>query len=135
MFLDLPEAHSVEAQGEPFMHRFVLTAIALGFSAATAFAQPDTGAFPRDEASLRALDNAQLRIVRRAGAQCFHSGERGFLNPRGAQARACIISLTENAIRTSDDPALRAYHQALPFQARYDEYRAGYYWQRFLAAN
>jgi hypothetical protein len=96
---------------------------------------PDLSALPRDEASLRDLDNQQLRIVRRAGAQCWHSGELGFRNNRSTRARACIISLTENAIRSSDDPSLQAYHQALPFNARYDEYRPGYYWQRFVVAD
>lgn len=100
---------------------------------ANASPAPDAGAFPHDKAALRDLDSQQLRIVRRAGAMCWHSGEGGFLNPRGPRARACIISLTESAIRNSDDPVLQAYHQALPFHARYDEYRPGYYWQRLVS--
>jgi len=90
------------------------------------------GAFPRDEASLRTLDNQQLRIVRRAGAQCWHSGEGGFRS-RGAASRACIIGLTENAIRSSESEPLQAYHNALPFNARYNENRPSYYWQRLVA--
>jgi hypothetical protein len=121
------------------MRRFLIAAAvsAVACTGAVAAAEPGpyAAALPHDEASLRDLDNQQLRIVRRAGAQCFHSGERGFLRNRSAQARACIIGLTENAIKTSDNPTLQAYHQALPFQARYDEYRAGYYWQRFVAAD
>jgi hypothetical protein len=112
---------------------FVLSLI--GGLAASAAAEPvayQPGGFPRDEASLRALDNAQLRIVRRAGAQCWHFGEGGF-RVRSARSRACIIGQTEGVIRTSDDPALTAYHNALPFHARYDEYRPAYYWQRLVA--
>ena len=119
--------------------RATLIAVVVSFLAfgATAMAEPSAyqpGMFPRDEASLRDLDNQQLRIVRRAGAMCFHSGEFGFRANRSVQARACIISLTEHAIADSDNPALRSYHQALPFNARYDEYRPGYYWQRLIAS-
>jgi hypothetical protein len=90
------------------------------------------GAFPRDETSLRDLDSQQLRIVRRAGAQCWHSLEGGFRS-RSATARACVISLTENAVRNSENEPLQAYHNALPFTARYNEYRPAHYWQRFVA--
>lgn len=106
--------------------------VAAGFaSAAVAAVQP--GGFPRDEASLRALDGAQLRIVRRAGAQCWHSFEGGFRS-RSATSRACVIGQTESAVRSSEDAALIAYHNALPFHARYDEYRTAFYWQRLVAA-
>jgi hypothetical protein len=113
------------------MRAFLLAAFVATLSASAAFAQGGND-FPRDEVSLRALDNQQLRIVRRAGAQCWHSGDTGFVNPQSPRARACIISLTESAIANSEDPALQAYHHALPFNARYDEYRANYYWQRFV---
>ncbi len=99
-----------------------------------AFAEPvatQPGAFPRDEVSLRDLDNKQLRIVRRAGAQCFHSGEGGFAS-RGPASRACIIGLADNTVATSEDEALQAYHNALPLNVRYDENRPGLYWQRFV---
>jgi hypothetical protein len=111
-----------------------LLAAALVGSFAAGAAEPvayQPGAFPRDEASLRDLDNRQLRIVRRAGAQCWHSGEGGFRS-RGTASRACIISLTEHAISDSEDQPLQAYHNALPFRARYDQYRPAYYWQRFV---
>ena len=45
------------------------------------------GAFPRDETSLRDLDSQQLRIVRRAGAQCWHSLEGGFRSRSATRAR------------------------------------------------
>lgn len=89
------------------------------------------GAFPRDEASLRDLDSQQLRIVRRAGAQCWHSNEGGF-RTRSVTSRACIMGLADNAVRNSDNEALIAYHQALPLNVRYNEYRPATYWQRFV---
>ncbi len=110
-------------------------AVATALAVTTAAAGPvayHPGAFPRDEASLRDLDSRQLRIVRRAGAQCWHSGEGGFRSP-GARARGCVISTTESAMRSSDSPALVAFHQALPFNVRYSENRPAYYWQRLAA--
>lgn len=104
----------------------------LAVAAASAATQP--AGFPRDEVSLRALDSQQLRIVRRAGAQCWHSGEAGFRS-RGVRSRACVIGATEGAIRGLDDAQLQAFHQALPFNARYDEYRPALYWQRLVVAN
>ena len=116
------------------MRSIVLAAAAALVLGATASAEPvayQPGGFPRDEVSLRALDSAQLRVVRRAGAQCWHSGEGGFRS-RGVASRGCIIGQTESAIANSEDPALQAFHKALPFFARYDEYRAAYYWQRLV---
>lgn len=104
-------------------------ALTLGAAAEPVAYQP--GGFPRDEDSLRTLDSAQLRVVRRAGAQCWHSGEGGFRS-RGVASRGCIIGQTESAIANSNDVALQAFHKALPFYARYDEYRPAYYWQRLV---
>ncbi|MBL8782229.1 MAG: hypothetical protein JNL06_14930, partial [Alphaproteobacteria bacterium] len=60
-----------------FISAAVLVVALIGSAAASPVAyQP--GAFPRDETSLRDLDSQQLRIVRRAGAQCWHSLEGGF---------------------------------------------------------
>jgi hypothetical protein len=116
--------------------RAIVTAVFLAAAvfAGSAVAQPggdQASAFPRDEASLRDLDSQQLRIVRRAGAQCWHSGQGGFTS-RSAASRACIIGSTESAVNSSDNAALYAYHNALPFNARYNEYRPAYYWQRFV---
>ena len=117
------------------MRSIVLAAAAaLALGAAAASAEPvayQPGGFPRDEISLRALDSAQLRIVRRAGAQCWHSGEGGFRS-RGVASRGCIIGQTESAVRSSEDGALASYHNALPFHARYDEFRPAYFWQRLV---
>ncbi len=115
---------------------FLASLVTMVFAAAVSANSPapDYGALPRDETSLRALDNKQLRIVRRAGAQCWHSGQGGF-GSRSVTARACVISLTEGAVANSDSSALQAYHQALPFNARYNENRPAYYWQRLVVEN
>lgn len=92
----------------------------------------DASVLPRDEVSLRDLDNEQLRIVRRAGAQCAHSGEGGFGGYRNSpRGRACIIGLVESAVKSSDNTVLIAYHNWLPFPARYDEMRVAY-WQKLV---
>jgi len=109
----------------------LIVAALAGSAVAATPAAYQPGAFPRDEASLRDLDSQQLRIVRRAGAQCWHSNEGGFRS-RNATSRACIIGLADNAVRTSENEALIAYHNALPLNVRYNEYRPGLYWQRFV---
>lgn len=100
----------------------LISLVGLALIGGVAVAQ-DFGDLPRDEASLRTLDNAQLRIVRRANAQCVHSGEARFDEYRGARARACIMPLADRAVETSDDPALQAYHAWLPMGLRYDANR------------
>jgi hypothetical protein len=85
--------------------------------------------FPRDEASLRHLDGVQLRIVRRASAQCWHAGQGGF-GARGAVARVCVMNATEAALAARKDEILKAFSDALPMNARYNENRPALYWQR-----
>lgn len=92
---------------------------------------PAVSGFPRDADTLRALDNAQLRIVRRAGAQCWHHGQGGF-GARGPVARACVMNGTEAMLASAKDPVLKAFSDALPINARYNEYRPAYYWQRLV---
>lgn len=105
--------------------------IALLFAAIAAQAAPAAGGFPRDAESLRALDSQQLRIVRRAGAQCWHAGQGGF-GARGPIARACVINGTEGMIASAKDPVLKSFHDALPMHARYNEYRPAYFWQQLV---
>lgn len=108
------------------MVAFMLSSV--GLAAATTQA---VNGFPRDAESLRALDNAQLRIVRRAGAQCWHLGEGGF-GSHSVISRACVMNGTEGTLASLHDPVLKAFSDALPMHARYDEYRAAYYWQRLV---
>jgi hypothetical protein len=121
---------------EEIMRVLVFAALVSSVLLAPAMAEEprsyDAAALPKDEASLRDLDNAQMRIVRRAGAQCAHSGEGGFGGYRNSpRGRACIIGLVESAVKSSENPALVAYHNWLPFPARYDEMRVAY-WQKLV---
>lgn len=113
--------------------RALIVAVSLavaGVAAADQVAYRPDG-LPGDAASLRAIDNAQLRIVRRARALCWHSGPYRF-SSGSAFTRACVIGETESAIRNSQNPVLQAYHQQLPFHAKYNEYRPAFYWQRLV---
>jgi hypothetical protein len=92
---------------------------------------PAVNGFPRDPDSLRALDSAQLRLVRRAGAQCWHHGQGGF-GARDVVARACVMNGTEAMLSFAKDPVLKSFSDALPINARYNEYRPAYYWQRLV---
>jgi hypothetical protein len=87
--------------------------------------------FPRDAASLRHLDAEQLRIVRRASAQCWHAGQGGF-GARGPVSRACVMNATEAALAARKDDILKAYSDALPMNVRYNENRPALYWQRLV---
>jgi len=116
------------------MRTLLIAAAVLGL-ALPAFAEEprpyDARALPRDEAGLSALDAKQLRIVRRATALC-NASEPYWVQVR-ATRRPCIIGDVDHAIETSDDPALQAYHAALPFSVRYDRFRPSFYYQRMLA--
>jgi hypothetical protein len=112
------------------MRILMIAALLLGSGAAFAATSEPSG-FPRDTDSLRSLDNQQLRIVRRAGALCWHSGEGGF-GGQGIVGRACVINGTEGAIASQKDPVLKAYSDALPMHVRYDEFRPAFYWQRLV---
>lgn len=112
----------------------VLGAASVGIARAGADVGDDpTGksGFPRDAASLRHLDGEQLRIVRRASAQCWHAGQGGF-GARGPVARACVMNAVEAALAARKDEILKAYSDALPLQARYDANRPALYWQRLI---
>jgi hypothetical protein len=111
------------------MRIFMIAALLFLCESASAGTMPQ--GFPRDVDSLRSLDSQQLRIVRRAGALCWHSGFGG-VGTRGVMARACVIQETEGAIANLKDPVLKAYNDALPMNARYSEYRPAYYWQRLV---
>jgi len=84
---------------------------------------------PRDEKSLRELNAEQLRIVRRSSRLCAQT--TGHL-PIKAERNPCVITSTDNAIADSDNPALQAFHAALPANERYDEYRTDTIWRSYL---
>ncbi len=116
------------------MRTLLLMAAILGLSVQAQASEPaayDTSALPRDEASLSALDDKQLRLVRRAVNQC-DTTDPIFVARLNPSLRPCVTSRVDSAVATSDDPALQAYHAALPHYARYDQYRSASYRQQLL---
>jgi hypothetical protein len=121
-----------------FLIAAAFVAVSLPLTSGAARAGADIGddptgksGFPRDAASLRQLDAEQLRIVRRASAQCWHAGQGGF-GARGPVSRACIMNATEAALAARKDEILKAYSDALPMNVRYDRNRPSLYWQRLV---
>jgi len=104
---------------------FALGGVA-AFVAASAFApqvasasEPySASAFPHDKASILALNDKQLSILRRAVRYCGSFGRtkhnRDF----------CVLTNTDLDIRQSGDKALIAFHWALRAPDRYDERRS-----------
>jgi hypothetical protein len=115
------------------MRHLLVAAAIFGLTTAAFAEEPrsyDARLLPHDEAGLSALDHKQLRIVRRTTAQCDATDP--FFVRRRVMLRPCIIGGVDHAIETSDDPALQAYHAALPFHARYNRFRSAYYYQQML---
>jgi hypothetical protein len=83
----------------------------------------DFSALPGDEAALGELNSRQRRMVRRAENTC--SAETG-----GGMAGPCVIGRVDRAVARDDDPALTAFHYALPVQHRYDSQRPSTVWKR-----
>lgn len=113
--------------------RMILLAAALVLTAATAEAEPASnppGGFARDEANLNRLDSEQLKIVRRATRMCEVSDPAIVSQRIRPERNPCVIGSVDNAVATSDDEELQAFHAALPPSVRYDMYRAGYYAQK-----
>jgi len=111
------------------MRLIILTGVAL-LMAAPAFAQPyHRDPLPHNERALQQLNTEQIRILRRASRIC---SQPGLSMPIKAERNPCVISNTDKAIEDSDDPALIAFHFALPDNERYDEYRNDTTWRAFL---
>jgi hypothetical protein len=93
--------------------------------AVTAVARPsevDFSALPRDEKALSDLNSRQRRMVRRAENRCAAEGGGGGGGP-------CVMGMVDRAVAQENDPALTAFHYALPIQHRYDPERATYIWK------
>jgi len=84
--------------------------------------------FPRDAASLEAINAEQLKIVHEAVSSCWKLPGR----PQGAYAKACVVNSTESIIQAMQDPELLAFHRALPMHVRYDDNRPASYWQHMV---
>ena len=112
--------------------RLIIAAGAALLMAAPAIAQPYhhyRDPLPHNERALQRLNNEQLRIVRRSIQIC---AQPGLSFPIRAERNPCVISNTDKAISDSDDPALQAFHDALPEKDRYDENRDDTVWRAFL---
>src|SRR5690606_15101752 len=74
-------------------------------------------ALPADKAALQELDKEQTRALRASVRHCND------LARSNHQQTACVFLDADRAMRQTEDPALRAYHFALPRSMRYDEAR------------
>jgi hypothetical protein len=110
----------------------VVTVLALGFCSGVGAspAARSISSLPRDAATLQELDSQQLRIVRRASALCRGAG----IGAGGSlQIRACVMGLADRSVTETKSDVLLAFHNAIPFNVRYDEFRQDAYWQRLVA--
>jgi hypothetical protein len=89
---------------------------------ATDRAEVDFTALPTDEKALSDLNFRQRRMVRRAQNSC---GEEG----TGFAGGPCVRAMVDRAVARENDPALTAFHYALPMQHRYDSERASSVWK------
>ena len=110
----------------------IVALLALGLSgvAVASSAVRDVSVLPRDAATLQELDSQQLRIVRRASALCRGTGVGG---GGSLQIRACVMGLADRSVTETKSDVLLAFHNAIPFNVRYDEFRQDAYWQRLVA--
>ena len=96
---------------------FIALSLALG--SASAFAQDEVNwqALPQDKAALQTLDTQQTRQLRNSVRHCDDVGRADH------GGTPCVFLDLDRVMRQSEDPALKAYHFALPRSMRYDEAR------------
>ena len=88
----------------------------------TTRAEPDFSALPSDEQALSDLNFRQRRMIRQAQTRCSAEG--------GAVAGGpCVRGAVDREVARENDPALTAFHYALPVQHRYDSERASFVWK------
>ncbi|WP_422020342.1 hypothetical protein [Pyruvatibacter mobilis] len=80
---------------------------------------------PKDEEALRTLEQRHRRIINTAQRQCTTS--LGGINR--SDRDPCVISGVETGVEISDDPVLKAFHEALPMSVRYDGDRPDNTWR------
>ena len=78
----------------------------------------NASAFPHDKASILALNDKQLSILRRAVRYC------GTFGRTRHNRDFCVLTNTDLDVRQSGDKALIAFHRVLPVTDRYDERRS-----------
>jgi len=104
------------------MRKIVLAGIAalfIGLAAAPVQAQGDVNwqALPAEREALVKLDREQVRALRNSVRHCND------LARSNHRQTACVFLDLDRVMRQSGDPALKAYHFALPRGMRYDEKR------------
>ncbi|MEP2830370.1 hypothetical protein [Parvibaculum sp.] len=94
-------------------------AIALALGSTPAFAQDEVNwqALPQEKAALQALDTQQTRALRNSVRHCDDLGRADH------SGTPCVFLDLDRVMRQSEEPALKAYHFALPRHMRYDEAR------------
>jgi len=85
-------------------------------------AEVDFSALPSDEQALSDLNSRQRRLIRRAETRCAAEGGGGGGWP-------CVRGIVDREVARENDPALTAFHYALPVQHRYDSRRASFVWK------
>jgi len=93
--------------------------ISLALCAMPALAQDEVNwqALPGDQAALQELDTQQTRALRDSVRHCDDIGRADH------SGTPCVFLDADRTMRQAEDPALRAYHFALPRSMRYDEAR------------
>ena len=89
--------------------------------AVTEPAEVDYSALPSDEKALSDLNSRQRRIIRRAHPRCAAEG--------GGATGPCVKAIVDREVARENDPALTAFHYALPIQHRYDSERPSFVWR------
>lgn len=115
------------------MNKFRIGLLGALLASATAQAQnllPPPALDQLSEEELRDVDNAQLRILRKALHGCRAPGMSHFISPK---KDPCVIMSTDREIAQSGDDVLEAFHWALPQGERYDENRSTTTWRLWLA--
>jgi hypothetical protein len=90
-------------------------------AAPTSRAEVDFSALPTDEKALSDLNFRQRRMVRRAQNRCTDEAASIAGGP-------CVMGTVDGSVAQENDPALTAFHYALPRQHRYDPERPSYIW-------
>jgi hypothetical protein len=85
-------------------------------------AEVDFSALPTDENALGNLNFQHRRLVRRAQNRCTDQATNVAAGP-------CVMGTVDRSVAQANDPALTAFHYALPTQHRYDPERSSVIWK------
>lgn len=114
------------------MRLIIALAVLLGtLGIALAATEPPILTKPLTEENLRALNDTQLRLLRRTIQGC-----KAMRTPATKAIRderdPCVIAGTDKAVADEKDPDLKAFHEALPDTDRYDENRSTTVWMAWV---